>query len=144
MYTSCTSVYLSWWYWSLSWPACPGELNLGPTVLEAFLLIELARCETRIKAQTYPGQSRRLLDRAIFASEDSFRHYHLLHGSASHVVRMGRSVNGNRPKLTPCRSETPRLIKTKLNTIHYVRGTPHRPKLVISRWKGPRPQRVNI
>jgi hypothetical protein len=27
--------------------------------------------------------------------------YHLLHGSASNVVRTGRSVNGNRPKLTP-------------------------------------------
>jgi hypothetical protein len=25
--------------------------------------------------------------------------YHLLHGSASNVVRTGRSVNGNRPKL---------------------------------------------
>jgi hypothetical protein len=32
---------------------------------------------------------------------------HLLHGSASNVVRTGRSVNGNRPKLTPSRSETP-------------------------------------
>jgi hypothetical protein len=35
------------------------------------------------------------------------RSYHLLHGSASNVVRTGRSVNGNRPKLTPYRSETP-------------------------------------
>jgi hypothetical protein len=33
--------------------------------------------------------------------------YHLLHGSASNVVRTGRSVNGNRPKLTPYGSETP-------------------------------------
>jgi hypothetical protein len=33
--------------------------------------------------------------------------YHLLHGSASNVVRTGRSVNGNRPKLIPWRSETP-------------------------------------
>jgi hypothetical protein len=70
--------------------------------------------------------------------------YHLLDCSASNVVRTGRSVNGNRPKLTPCRSETSWPIKTKLNTIHYVRGTPHRPKLIISRLKGPRHQRVNI
>jgi hypothetical protein len=48
--------------------------------------------------------------------------HHLLHDSASNVVRTGRSVNGNRPKLTPCRSETPLPIKTKLNTIHNVRG----------------------
>jgi hypothetical protein len=52
--------------------------------------------------------------------------YHLLRGNASNVVRTGRSVNGNRPKLTLCRSETPSPIKTKLNTIHYVRGTPQR------------------
>jgi hypothetical protein len=47
---------------------------------------------------------------------------HLLHGSASNVVMMGRSVEGNRPKLTSYRSETPWPIKTKLNKIHYVRG----------------------
>jgi hypothetical protein len=34
--------------------------------------------------------------------------HHLLHGSASNVVRTVRSVNGNKPKLTPYRSETPR------------------------------------
>jgi hypothetical protein len=31
--------------------------------------------------------------------------YHLLHGSASNVVRTGRSVNGNRPKLMAKTSE---------------------------------------
>jgi hypothetical protein len=36
----------------------------------------------------------------------STRNY-LLHGSASNVVKTGRSVDGNRSKLTPCRSETP-------------------------------------
>jgi hypothetical protein len=71
--------------------------------------------------------------------------HHLLHGSGSNVVRTGRSVNGNRPKLTPYRTETPCSIKIKLNTIHYVfAGTPHRIKLIISRSKGPRPQRVNV
>jgi hypothetical protein len=32
--------------------------------------------------------------------------HHLLHGTARNVRRTGRSVNGNRPKLTPYRSET--------------------------------------
>ena len=52
----------------------------------------------------------------------------MLHGSASKVVRTGRSVNGNRQKSTPYRSETPSPIKTKLNTIHYVRGNSSRAK----------------
>jgi hypothetical protein len=58
----------------------------------------------------------------IPANNDEGNRNHLLHGSASNVVRMGRSVSGNRPNLTLYRSETPRPIKTKLNTIHYVRG----------------------
>jgi hypothetical protein len=37
----------------------------------------------------------------------SIKPYHLLHGSASNVVRTGPFVNGNKPKLTPGRSETP-------------------------------------
>ena len=37
-------------------------------------------------------------------------------------------MNGNRPKWTPYRSETPSPIKTKLNTIHYVRGNSSRAK----------------
>ena len=37
-------------------------------------------------------------------------------------------MNGNRPKSTPYRSETPSPIKTKLNTIHYVRGNSSRAK----------------
>jgi hypothetical protein len=59
--------------------------------------------------------------------------YHLLRGSASNVVKTGRSVNGNRPKLTPCRSETLKPIKTKLLTFG---GTPHRMKFIISRSQG--------
>jgi hypothetical protein len=67
-----------------------------------------------------------------------YDHYHhSLNGSASNVVRTGRSVNGSRPKLTSHRSATSWLIKTKLSTIHYVRGIPHRPKLIISRSTGP-------
>ena len=65
--------------------------------------------------------------------------YHLLHGSASKVVRTGRSVNGNRPKWTPYRSETPSPIKTKLNTIHYVRGNSSRAKTHHQPIKGVRP-----
>jgi hypothetical protein len=53
---------------------------------------------------------------------DFFTVDHLLHGSASNVVRTGRSVNGIMPKLTPYRLETPSPIKTKLNAIHYFRG----------------------
>ena len=37
-------------------------------------------------------------------------------------------MNGNRPKWTPYRSETPSPIKTKLSTIHYVRGNSSRAK----------------
>jgi hypothetical protein len=50
---------------------------------------------------------------------------HLLHGRASNVVRTGRSVNGNWPKLTPYRSETSWPIKTKPNTI---------PRLTMEHW----------
>jgi hypothetical protein len=52
----------------------------------------------------------------------------LMHGSASNVVRTGRPVNGNRPKLTPYRSETPSPIKTKLNIIYFVLGNSSKAK----------------
>ena len=48
-------------------------------------------------------------------------------------------MNGNRPKWTPYRSETPSPIKTKLNTIHYVRGNSSRAKTYNQPIKGVRP-----
>ena len=52
---------------------------------------------------------------------------------------MGRLVNGNRPKCTPYWSETPSPIKTKLNTIHYVRVNSSRAKTHHQPIKGVRP-----
>ncbi len=51
------------------------------------------------------------------------RLYHVLHGSASTVVRTGLLVNGNRPKSTTRRPNTPSPIQTKLLTNHYVHYT---------------------
>jgi hypothetical protein len=48
-------------------------------------------------------------------------YYHLLHVSARNFVSTGRSVSSKTPKLTPHRSETPSLIKVKLNTIYKIR-----------------------
>jgi hypothetical protein len=70
--------------------------------------------------------------------------HHWLQVVLAMFVRTGWSVNGKRPKLTPYISETSLPIKTKLNAIHYVRETPQRPELIISRSKWPRPQRVNL
>jgi hypothetical protein len=47
---------------------------------------------------------------------------HMLHDCAvySNVVSTVRSVNGDRPKWTRYRSETPSPMKTKLNTFDYI------------------------
>jgi hypothetical protein len=59
--------------------------------------------------------------------------------SASSVVRMGRSVNGHRPKWTPYGSKTPQLMKTKLNTLYNVRGYSSRTKTHHQAIKGAGP-----
>ena len=48
------------------------------------------------------------------------RFYYRLHGSGSIVVTMTSKVNGKMEILTPCRSETPENIETKIGHNDYV------------------------
>jgi len=48
--------------------------------------------------------------------------YHRLRGSGSTVVTMTSKVNGTMEISTPCRSETPENIETKIGKNDYVMG----------------------
>ncbi len=70
--------------------------------------------------------------------------YHVLHGSASTVVRNGPKAYSNtlnRPATDPKRLH---LSKPKFTQFITFRGTPHRVKFIVIRWTGPRPPRDNI
>jgi len=53
---------------------------------------------------------------------DNKRRYHRLRGSGSTVVTMTSKVNRAMEILIPCRSETPKNIKTRIGQNDYVMG----------------------
>jgi len=62
-----------------------------------------------------------------------------LRGSGSTVVNMTSKVNGTMEILTPCRSETPKNIKTRIGQNDYVMGPLTLPFFVqiVPRWSAP-------
>ena len=61
---------------------------------------------------------------------DNKRRYHRMRGSGSTVVTMTNKVNGTMEILTPCRSETPKNIKTRIGQNDYVMGPFNLPNFV--------------
>jgi len=64
--------------------------------------------------------------------------YHRLRGIGSTVVTMTSKVNGTMEILTPCRSETPENIETKIGHNDYVMGSFHPANFRRSRSNGVR------